>query len=154
MSKKGLSKILVGICLVLVLALALPLTSACAPAEETPTPTPSPTPTPGPSPTPTPGPSPTPAWQPPDKVPCILPSTAGSGYPSGAALLATLEEASGVEFPFSPAAKTMGRTVALKQGQVDFAWYTAADCIFAMEGIAGACYIAYNARPIMSGCRL
>lgn len=53
MSKKGLSKTLVGICLVLVLALALPLASACAPA---PTPPPAPAPPPvAPAPTPPPG---------------------------------------------------------------------------------------------------
>ena len=60
MKAKGLSKALVGFCLVLVLALTLPLTSACAPAPETPTPTPVPTPTPEPVPTPTPTPTPTP----------------------------------------------------------------------------------------------
>lgn len=55
MNKKGLSKILVGTCLVLVLALALPLASACAPA---PAPAPEPEPTPAPTPTPTPTPEP------------------------------------------------------------------------------------------------
>jgi len=84
---------------------------------------------------PTPTPTPTSAWEPPEYVGVAVTGTGTTGYASGMALFSAIEEATGVKFVGTPAAKTAGRALLLRKGIAHFAQNPALDPFFALEGI-------------------
>lgn len=70
----------------------------------------------------------------PKYVVITFPGTGTVGYQSGSAMLASLQEITGVKFSAIPAAKTMGRFNLLRNGKAHIAWLPALDQLFAQRG--------------------